>query len=144
MLNDPPCVVDIKGDRLFHVIPPDSPYRPTATFALWKREALRRLLKPGESAWEFEKKGARRCEGDKAYFSCVRDEIVVLHLVLRGKLIRGVKEKLRKHGYTLNTDRTEISRWRTASSFCYVFLRKMVFSLVPFRYRKFLVRQERS
>ena len=41
------------------VIPPGYPYRVTAQVAIWKVAALRQLLVPGLSAWEFEEFGTR-------------------------------------------------------------------------------------
>lgn len=50
-----PAVVDTLGE-----MPADAPYRASMGVGLWRREALRRLLVPGETAWDLERIGSRR------------------------------------------------------------------------------------
>lgn len=50
------------NDPLLNRIDQHSPYRVTTSPALWRRDALRRYLKPEENAWMFEKLGTWRSQ----------------------------------------------------------------------------------
>jgi hypothetical protein len=138
LLNEPAATS--KGNCFFGPIGRDSPYRPTATFALWEISALKRVLRAGETAWEFEKKGARRVEGEDGYFSCFKSELSCLHVVVKGKLVRGVRAKLKEHGLALETTRAELSLLETIFGALYHHTRKLIFILTPTEWRKRLVR----
>ena len=43
-----------------HIVPLDSDGRTRCQVTLWKRNALQSLLRPGETAWDFEARGSER------------------------------------------------------------------------------------
>jgi len=54
----------IAGERSIGLLEPGSRYRISAQAAIWNRLALMRLLRPGETAWEFENNAAERVYSD--------------------------------------------------------------------------------
>lgn len=69
------------GDsRELGVIAQDAPYRMSTMTAIWDKAAFRRLLKPGENAWQMEYDGTKRAHGMKELFLSVwpRDPVIKL------------------------------------------------------------------
>jgi hypothetical protein len=69
-------------------------YRVSITVALWNKETLVKLLRPGESAWEIERNGSGRSNALSERFlslsKLARDNppITERHLIIRGRLLR--------------------------------------------------------
>lgn len=49
-----------EADHSFGVISTGSPYRVSLQAAIWSVETLKKILRPGESGWDMEKKGSER------------------------------------------------------------------------------------
>jgi hypothetical protein len=67
-----------------------APYRASLQMAFWDRFALLDLLRPEESAWDFELKGSRRSDGMTQKFLSVREGVAPIpyrDVVLRGKFL---------------------------------------------------------
>lgn len=81
----------IKGEHLIGECEVGSPYRLCTQAALWNRRTLLALLKPGESIWEFERKGNLRAENYKTGFYSVWEPVLPYkwrfahHVVEKGK-----------------------------------------------------------
>ena len=62
-----------KADRLYNdivgVVSPGTIYRTATVMSLWRKEVLLNLLRPGESAWDFEIKGSIRSDEFDGFFS---------------------------------------------------------------------------
>ncbi len=138
LLSDPKC--HEKKYKRFGVISKNSAYRTTATSALWKKNILLELLDDNESAWEFEKKGARRSEKYSNFYSCYEDEVSLIHMVVKGQFVRGALEELEKIGVAINSERRTISVWFTLRAIIYSNLRSLIFKLTPIKFHKYLVR----
>ena len=89
-------------------ITPSAPYRTALQMALWRTDALRRLLEPGQTGWEFETDGR---DGQLTAY-CVRPQPSAsglgIHYVLaitRGKWCRAALEYARKEGLRLDLSR---------------------------------------
>ena len=138
LLNEPyPSDLQKNGLQKISI---DSPYRPTATFSLWNLPKLRNLLISGESAWEFEKAGARRSEGDDGYFSFTNHQIKWMHLVVKGKLFPNVRENLIQHGLRYEGPRDNLPRYDHLRMLIYSKLRSLVFKATPLKLRKHWVK----
>jgi len=75
-------VVDRAGFEYFK-IGNDVPYRNSTILALWHREALLKVLRPGETAWQFEVNGSRRSTGLE--FFCLNSApIKTVNLIVKG------------------------------------------------------------
>jgi hypothetical protein len=60
LFPQPPPTVRVFGVKNFGILEVGSPYRVSTQAAIWRKDSLLRLLRPGESIWEFEVKGSIR------------------------------------------------------------------------------------
>jgi len=60
-------------------------YRNSSPWSIYKKEVLCSLLKPGESAWQFEKLGSYRSENFEEFYSVDADVFFWLNAIVRGK-----------------------------------------------------------
>lgn len=63
-------------------MPRGSPYRVTVGLGLWNKHYLAKLLKPGETAWDFERNGARRSDDLPERVLCISERIMVDPVIL--------------------------------------------------------------
>jgi len=56
--------VRLRDENLIGACDPRARYRVCAQAAIWRKDALRNLLVPGENAWEFETRATRRSESE--------------------------------------------------------------------------------
>lgn len=127
-------------NEFFGEISEKSPYRATVTSALWKPDLLKSLLVKGESAWLFEKRGARRTDGIGKFYSCRRNELRLLHMVVKGKLLRESVKELEHLGETLDSNRPVTTIKEALKMRLYGIIRKVIFLITPPSLRRFLVR----
>lgn len=139
LLNEPKC--HEQKCKNFGTISKHSAYRATATSALWKKRILLELLDDDESAWDFEKKGARRSEKYPNFYSCYEDQISLEHMVVKGKFVRGALEKVEKLGVQFDSNRETISLRLTLKGQVYSFIRSIIFKIIPLRLHKYLVKK---
>lgn len=118
-----------------------SPYRATATFSLWHKNTLTEMLVAGESAWDFEKQGARRSEAFQGFYSTHKNLIDFVHVVIKGKLTYRCQDVLSKVGIDFQSKRAKIALGEHIKMTLYSLIRKAIFVLTPFRLKKYLVRK---
>jgi len=64
----------------------NSPYRVSTQAAIWKVDVLRKLIKKGESAWDFEIQGSKRSHQFNKFIGVYSDNLPYRHHVIeRGK-----------------------------------------------------------
>lgn len=137
LLNEPKCTE--KTGPIFGRISEKSAYRTTATNALWKVEILKNLIVSNESAWQFEKNGARRSEKYRNFYSCQVNEIPIFHAVVKGKFAYGSVRKLQKLGIHVTSERGSISFLQSLLQALYKCMRYYIFILTPLSLHKYLV-----
>jgi hypothetical protein len=134
-------------NQLLHGVPElgviecGAPYRVSTQTAIWRKETLLALMRPGESIWQFEIDGSVRSSSYPSGFFCVRSDVMTYghHVVERGKWFRGEAERF-KHA-NIGCDftarpmmtRAEALRWRCSVT------RSMLLNLLPWRQRLRLV-----
>lgn len=97
--------------QLIGPVPKGTPYRVSMTVCLWNKAALRALIRPGESAWELERKGSIRSDDFTQEFmglsrrTAGRPPIVQVHTVMQGKLLPAGGRFLRREGYQHTTQK---------------------------------------
>ncbi len=74
-----------KFDDLIGKIPKKSSYKTSTMPSVWKKEILKKLLKKGESAWEFESKGSLRAYDYNNFFSVNKNFINYKNSIIKGK-----------------------------------------------------------
>lgn len=85
----------VEQNEMIGEIPKGTRYRISMTVALWKKSTLLKILTPGESAWDIEKRGGvqRSNHLDEKFYAlpiniCSLAPIQDIHLVFKGKLTR--------------------------------------------------------
>jgi len=111
-------------------------YRTSTVLTLWRKQALRSLLKPGESAWQFEIDGSTRSDAMPHFYSTYRDCFPVINCVIKGKWRRKAVRELRAQGVVPDLLSRLVMTRREAALFAARSLRSMLFKIVPMRYRR--------
>jgi hypothetical protein len=90
---------------------PGAPYRCSAVFTLWKAEVLRDVLRPHESAWDFEIQGSARTDAYGGFYVVRESPFVCANAVVRGRWSRAARQRIHKTGVALQpTARPIMSR----------------------------------
>lgn len=95
-------------------IPPGDWYRASTQMAVWKKEVLRDVLHPAESAWELEVSGGERTDQYGRWFASSRSVLPFLNLVIKGKIDPIALRRLRSAGVQINTPRALMTRGELA------------------------------
>jgi hypothetical protein len=139
LINEPKH--DKRHSENFGIISPGAMYRATATAALWKINVLVDILRKNETAWDFEKKGSVRSDQYDGFYSVVDNCFSFFHGVIKGQwTIEAVKE-FERMGLSIDlTSRNIFSTKTVLYRFFYVKIRKLVLEMVPFKYRRLMLR----
>ncbi len=82
---------------------PEQPYRTSLQAVIWKKDILKKLLKSGESPWEFELVGTVRTHGMKEPFMISTDKPIPYSGVIRkGHWWRDIDSLIEKEGIVLD------------------------------------------
>lgn len=99
----PPPKTPAPGHPQFGVVEPGTPYRISAGVAVWRIEALRRYLKPGFNAWQFETIGTQLSEEEPHVFWTPYDHVLVYdHAIEKGMWRPEGIEIARREGLTVD------------------------------------------
>ena len=111
-------------------------YRTSTVLSLWKKESLKSLLEPGESAWAFELVGSYRSDAYPGFYSTWKACFPVVNCVIKGKWRRDAVAILAAQGVEVDLmARGEMSR-AEACVFALKRIRTALFKFVPMRYRR--------
>ncbi len=114
-----PLVFSREGGEEIGEIPKRSRYRISMNIAVWNKQALLRLLRPGETIWDIERRGSRRSDELEDRFVAptihVRRNppVSYMHLVVKGKLRREAREFLKREGLELWLAKRPVERLRS-------------------------------
>jgi len=122
-------------DQIGHVAP-GAIYRTSTVLSLWKKETLLDLLKPGESAWEFELKGSERSDRYEGFYSVYADLFPILNGVIKRKWVPAVVERLAELGIQVDLGRRPMMTSREVLKLKAGICRTRVFKLLPWRMRR--------
>jgi len=118
----------INNDSLSCKIPKFSLYKTSVLPSIWKVETLIRLLKKGESAWDFEIAGTKRAFSYDNFFSLRKDFIYYENSIIKGKWQRSIHSKIKnKFG---DSSRPAMNLYEQSIYDLKVF-RSFVFNLLP-------------
>ena len=111
-------------------------YRTSTVLTLWRKEVLVSLLRPGESAWDFEIAGSRRSDVYPGFYSTYRDCFPVINSVIKGKWRRSAIRLLAAQGAPF--DLAARARMTVAQELGFMVkeLRSLAFKLAPKAYRR--------
>ncbi len=127
---------DRRGSVALDASLPGAPYRCSAVFTLWKTEVLRDILRPHESAWDFEIQGSARTDAYDGFFVVRKSPFVCANAVVRGRWSRVARRRILHAGILLqSTARPTLS---LPAEFAYqaALLRARVLYRLPGRMRR--------
>ncbi len=111
---------DFMADQRLGVLAENAPYRTALQIALWRKEVLLDLLKPGESPWEFEVRGSTRSRkygnsflsvkqfNDDPYYNGIS---YVCTAINRGRWARIAKEYAKDEGLNVDWSNLPSETW---------------------------------
>lgn len=91
-------------------VPPGDIYRASTIFSLWRKDVLRAVLRPGESAWHFEIHGSVRTDAFGDWFASKRFLLSYVNLVIKGKIDPRALTVLQRQGIGYRSERRVLSR----------------------------------
>lgn len=93
------------------IVPAGDFYRTSTVLSLWRKEALLSMLRPEESAWDFEIRGSARTDHLTAWYACSEWNLPFHNLVIKGKFDRRAYKDLQKDGTAPLSKRLFMTRW---------------------------------
>lgn len=89
-------------------VSPGSLYRNGTVFSVWRKEVLLDLLRPGESAWDFELYGTIRSDRWDRFYSTHKSLFPFVNGVIKGKWRRSALRTLRSVGVNPKLDARKV------------------------------------
>lgn len=126
---------DIKVDSILGGISAGSLYRTAIYPSMWKKSTLLELLKDGESAWEFELKGAVRSNEYDGFYSLHENFFSEIHGVIKGKWTKNAYKKLSELNMDIDIEKRGVMSFNDDLKLGFVNFRSKIFKLVPMKYR---------
>lgn len=115
---------------------PGEAYRSATVWSLWKRSVLQKVLRPGESAWAFEKTGSARTDEFEQWWASAVRRVAYVNVVTGGRADPRVLRELADLGFDfsklefLPMSPAEVRRLRLR------LLRSKLLKLVPWSLRR--------
>jgi hypothetical protein len=119
LLSEYPVAYMVEDGPPIGELPVGIRYRVSIPVALWRKRVFLELLRPGETAWELERKGSLRSDQMDAKFfgmsaaTTARPLIQVINAVVRGKWNRAALAFLRHEGFGDTISRREVLNRRS-------------------------------
>ncbi len=126
---------DVKINQDYGKISPGQLYRTALFPSLWKRDFLLEMLKPGESAWEFELRGSDRSDKHLEFYSVYKNVFKVIHGVIKGKWDPNAIKALKQEGVE-NIGSRKVLSFREVLNLKLLTIRHYALKLLPGTVRK--------
>ena len=101
---------------------------------LWRKSVLERLLRPGESAWEFEINGTARSDEFDLFYSTVAPHFTLINCVIKGRWHPAALKAVRRLGVHPDSTVKGLMTHRQVLRQRFLCLRARMFRLVPLAY----------
>ncbi len=98
-----PVLLDDIGE-----VPAGDWYRSSTVFSVWRKDVLLSMLRPGESAWQFEIYGSKRTNAYGKWFACSKWNTPFVNLVIKGKIDPASLKRLNS-GFDLSLNRPRLN-----------------------------------
>lgn len=129
----------VSGEKWVGSCMPDLRYRVSTQAAIWERKALMELLRPGESAWQFEQNANQRASQCKyGYYAAWKtllpySGLLAHHVVEKGRWLPHEKWIFSRQSIGCDFSKRATLGWKP-TLFCQVArLAQMILSLLPYR-----------
>ena len=109
-------------------------YRTAIFPSMWKKKVLVDLLKDGESAWEFELKGAGRSDKHRGFYGIYKNFFPIVHGVIKGKWTNRAVKDLQNMGVSINLELRKKMSIYDEAQLSFVLFRKFIFRMLPRKY----------
>lgn len=127
------------GDYFGEILP-STCYRTAVIPSFWRKDILLYLLKDDENAWQFEINGSTRSERYQGFYSVKKPVLSFDHIVIKGKVDRGIFKKLKNNDEHIGIDFPVMSVWEyfkeKMSKVRAQIVRRMVPDFITSAYRK--------
>lgn len=114
---------DIEYNKEFGKLSKNSMYRVSLYSSFWNKAIFLKILKDGESAWEFEINGSKRSSSYDKFFSTKKEFFHIIHGVERGKWINSSLKSLKNSGYTIESNRELLYKNSVNEFFNFVYVK---------------------
>jgi len=126
---------DRKFNELVGIVSKGTIYRTSTVLSVWNRDVLFSLLKPGESAWDFEVYGTVRSDRHGGFYSTRETLFPVINAVIKSKWQRSAIRKMRSLGIDIGKER-DVMTPAEEMVFYLKRQRTRLLNLFPARYRR--------
>jgi hypothetical protein len=133
---NPLTMADKAFNDLVGIVSEGTIYRTSTVMSLWNKEVLHELLKPGESAWDFEVYGSIRSDKYDRFYATWQNYFPILNTIIKSKWNRFALYKLRKIGVYPDLSRRRVMTVEESAAFLLKRFRTMILKVVPSRFRR--------
>jgi hypothetical protein len=129
----------VLGDSMIGACAPGSPYRLSTQAAIWNRQKLRRLIRPGESIWQFEREGNVRAGAELEGFFAARKPVLPYadfwahHVIEKGKWLPHERSHFGRMDVGCDFEARETLPWRRTFFYQLVQNLDRLLSLLPWK-----------
>ncbi len=123
-------------NNLVGMVSPGTIYRTSTQLPVWKKEVLLKLLRNGESAWEFEYDGSKRSDEFDKFFSTWTDTIKIINGVVKGKWVPSALKKIMQLGIDVDISVRKKMNFFELIKYYFGKMRSLLLNLLPPRYRR--------
>jgi hypothetical protein len=111
-------------------------YRTSTILSVWKKNIILALLKPGETAWDFEIHGTVRSDEYDSFYSTYKEHFPIVNSVIKAKWHPRAIKKLRSLGEDVDLGRRKIMSASEVAKLSLKEKRSFLLNLFPARYRR--------
>ena len=133
---NPTVKADAQFNEHFGLTSRGTIYRTSTVLSLWRKEVLRELLRPGESAWDFEILGTIRSDAYDGFFATWRNYFTIVNGVIKGKWQRKAYKRIRTFCPDAVLERRKIMSFAEEMAVYVKVIRAWMLSRIPARYRR--------
>jgi hypothetical protein len=118
------------------IVSPGTIYRTSTVVSAWEKQMLLTLLKPGESAWDFEIKGTIRSDEFDGFYSTRVSCLPVINGVIKGKWLPFAAKKIESLGANIDLSRRPLMTKTEEAVFLWKRCRSKLLNALPARHRR--------
>lgn len=125
------------------ILSSNAEYRVSLFASIWDMDILKLILRPGESAWQFELAGTERSRELPGFYCTSKEIFSYLHGVERGIWIRSTAFRLQSLGHSIDFNRRSVMSRQAHAGLVIRRFKSWVFHVIPERYRPAALRNVR-
>jgi hypothetical protein len=118
-------------NQYYGAVENNTPYRQTCVYSLWKIDTLNQILDDKESAWDFERIGVKRGFKFDQFYCVHQNQFNLIHLVVKGKLLRKGVRQLEKLIPEVVLDREKFTITESTKELVRSFVVRMALRIIP-------------